>query len=436
MTDSTQQYDIGQIIDGQYRLIEPISTQGGSADVWLAIDINTVEDPDDESSATRVAVKIYRRKNIIDVEGLFQFRSEFKKLFGCHHQNIIPPTYFSVFDDNPYLVLPYCPSGSSELLIGQLSKAEDIWKYIYQVASGLAYLHERTPQIIHQDIKPANVLIDDNGNYAITDFGISAAIGRADMDDSDDSYGTYAYMGPERFRHDAQPMPESDIWAFGATLYELMAGDTPFGNEGGERQQRNTPIPPLSKAVPEDVRSLIYSCLAYDPAARPTARQIVDRVLKRRYARNRKVVLLSVAAAVAVTAALLLIFGGKGDNSQDRYDTLCQKADSILEVNLPPILANDNGAPIGDIAPLGEAIITLNDARSIPAEIPGKDILATRVRLLEQLQREIASYDSLGVMIDRARRAEIEEFLVEGPIKQAQHKEKINNLISQIQSSQ
>lgn len=109
MTPSTQQYEIGQIIDGHYRLIEPISTQGGSADVWLAIDINTLEDPDDESSATRVAVKIYRRKNIIDVEGLYQFRSEFKKVFGCHHQNIIPPTYFSVFDDTPTLSSPTAP---------------------------------------------------------------------------------------------------------------------------------------------------------------------------------------------------------------------------------------------------------------------------------------------------------------------------------------
>ncbi len=436
MNDSTQQYEIGQIIDGQYRLIEPISTQGGSADVWLAIDINTIEDPDDESSATRVAIKIYRRKNIIDVEGLFQFRSEFKKVFGCHHQNIIPPTYFSIFDDTPYLVLPYCPAGSSELLIGQITKAEDIWKYIYQVASGLAYLHERTPQIIHQDIKPANVLIDDNGNYAITDFGISAAIGRADID-SDDSYGTYAYMGPERFRQDAQPMPESDIWAFGATLYELMAGDTPFGNEGGENQQRNTPIPPLSKNVPEDVRSLIYACLAYDPKERPTARQIVDRVLKRRYARNRKVIIISVLAAAAITAAVLLILaGGKGDDHQARFDALCQKGDSILNVTLPPIYDNDDGSPIGDSSPIGEAIITFNDARGIPADIPDKEKVGRKIQLLEQLQAEIVSYDSLGVMIDRARRAEIEEFLVEGPIKQAQHKEKINNLISQIQSTQ
>lgn len=321
------------------------------------------------------------------------------------------------------------------MLIGQITKAEDIWKYIYQVASGLAYLHERTPQIIHQDIKPANVLIDDNGNYAITDFGISAAIGRADMD-SDDSYGTYAYMGPERFREGTVPMPESDIWAFGATLYELMTGDTPFGNEGGQNQRRNTPIPPLSKSVPEDVRELIYACLAYDPKERPTARQIVDRVLKRRYARNRKMVIISLLVVVALAAGLLGIFAGnRGDSHQERFDALCQKGDSILNVALPPILANDNGSPIGDTTPIGEAIITLNDACGIPAAIPEKESVGRKIQLLEQLQAEIVSYDSLGVMIDRARRAEIEEFLVEGPIKQAQHKEKINNLISQIQST-
>ena len=246
--------------DGHYKLLRLLSTSGGSADVWLAIDLNTVDESADESSATKVVIKIYRPKNIIDVEGEFQFRNEFKKVFGCHHENIIQPTYFSIYEDMPYLVLPYCPSGSSETLVGTLQKKDEIWKYIYDVASGLAYLHEHTPQIIHQDIKPANVLIDDNGNYAITDFGISAEMGGVDAQAQDDIGGTYAYMAPERFVDGTPPIPESDIWALGATLFELITGDAPYGDEGGAVQLRNTPIPIIKQDIPEAVKQLVYGC--------------------------------------------------------------------------------------------------------------------------------------------------------------------------------
>ena len=199
MLDINDINDNGKLFDGHYKLIDPLSTAGGSADVWLAIDVNTIDETGDETKATKVAIKIYRPKNLIDIEGEYQFRSEFKKVFSCHHENIIQPTYFNIYEEMPYLVLPYCPSGSSEMLIGQFEKKDDLWKYIYEVSSGLAYLHEHSPQIIHQDIKPANVLIDDNGNYAITDFGISAEMGGTDLDTEEESGGTFAYMAPERF---------------------------------------------------------------------------------------------------------------------------------------------------------------------------------------------------------------------------------------------
>ena len=155
MTYTNKTYKAGQLLDGHYKLLKLLSNAGGSADVWLAIDTNTVEESTDEDQATKVAIKIYRPKNIIDVEGEYQFRNEFKRVFGCHHENIIQPTYFNIYEGMPYLVMPYCPAGSSERLVGRLTDKTGLWKYIYEVASGLAYLHEHSPQIIHQDIKPA-----------------------------------------------------------------------------------------------------------------------------------------------------------------------------------------------------------------------------------------------------------------------------------------
>jgi len=277
----------GKAFDGHYKLIRPLSTDGGTADVWLALDLNTVNNPDTvgdlphmhddeiEQLGLIVAIKIYRPQNALDVEGEQRFREEYMIVFNCHHTNLIHPTHYSIFHETPYLVLPYCKLGSSELLIGNIGDVENLWKYISDVASGLAYLHALEPPIIHQDIKPANVLLDDNLNYSITDFGISTKRGNG----SDDylgieKSGTMAYMAPERFNEETPPNPPSDIWAFGATLYEIVTGKVPFGEEGGWTQvKRQAPLPDVP-GVSADIQRLIHDCLDPDPDKRPTAKEL------------------------------------------------------------------------------------------------------------------------------------------------------------------
>ena len=214
-----------ELFDGHYKLMYPLSTDGATADIWLAVDTNTVDESEsDEEQGLKVAIKIYRPQNALDVEGVQRFRNEFKVVFNCQHSNLLHPVHFSIYKEIPYLVLPYCKSGSCELLAGQSQDNDAIWKFISDVASVLNYLHTKQLQIIHQDIKPANILIDDNHNYTITDFGISIASNFCGHDTEQNS-GTLAYMASERFTEGAAPIPESDIWALGATLYELMTGN-------------------------------------------------------------------------------------------------------------------------------------------------------------------------------------------------------------------
>ena len=165
MFDIDKFADTGQLFDNHYKLIRPLNTEGGTADVWLALDTSTVKDKealdeapflDDNRLAhlgLLVAIKIYRPKNALDIEGERRFRDEFVIVFNCNHTNLIHPVHFSIFEETPYLVIPYCQRGSSELMIGNFVNDDDIWKYIRDVAGGLDYLHKCTPPIIHQDIK-------------------------------------------------------------------------------------------------------------------------------------------------------------------------------------------------------------------------------------------------------------------------------------------
>ena len=236
-----------KLFDGHFRLLRPLSTDGGTADVWLAIDTNTIdslsEDEDNmdvNDSGMLVAIKIYRPKNALDIDGEQRFRDEYKIVYECRHENLLQPTSFSIFEGVPYLVLPYCKYGSSEKLIGKSLTSDEIWKFILDVSSGLYRLHTNEPSIIHQDIKPANILIDNNKDFAITDFGISSKHnGVHNYYYDDGNSGTMAYMAPERFLDDAEPMCQSDVWAFGATLYEILTGKVPFGEEGGKFQKEN-----------------------------------------------------------------------------------------------------------------------------------------------------------------------------------------------------
>lgn len=277
MLDLKQLAESEELFDGHYKLLNPLNTEGATADIWLAVDTNTVDyyesDILDKEPGLKVAIKIYRPQNALDIEGLQRFRKEFKVVFDCQHSNLLHPVHFSIYKDIPYLVLPYCKNGSSELLIGQLRSDEDIWNYIYDVASGLNYLHTNNPPIIHQDIKPANILIDNKKHYTITDFGIS--ITPNSMLSDEDNIGTLAYMAPERFL-EVKPTIESDIWSFGATLYELITGQVPFGEEGGKKllsEESPLEFPPIK--LSKSIRKLICACLDRECSNRPSAAELI-----------------------------------------------------------------------------------------------------------------------------------------------------------------
>ena len=251
----------GSIIAEHYRLLRLLGS-GSFGDVWLAH--NMLADID-------VAIKFY---GTLDEKGIKDFRNEFKIAYRLRHPNLLNINHFDVYENCPYLVMPYCAHGSVNRQIGQMPEQE-IWKFVLDVSGGLAFLHSQQPPVVHQDIKPDNILVTSDGRYVISDFGISRTF-RTKMSrtNNSSSSGTIAYMGPERFSEKPMIVLASDIWAFGMTLYEVMTGDVLWEGMGGCVQLNGARIPAISRRFSPELANLVTSCLAAETWNRPTATQI------------------------------------------------------------------------------------------------------------------------------------------------------------------
>ncbi len=253
----------GQLFDGRYILVRSLG-EGASAEVWLA--------KDTRANNLLVALKIFSEHSEMDSYGMQNFEREFTTVYNMKHSNLLPPTGYDICNGRPYLIMQYCENGSCSGMAGRMEE-EDIISFLHDVASGLEYLHDHN--IIHQDIKPDNILLDDNCNYMVTDFGISVNSKGGLFNSNGSSGGTRAYMGPERF--EGSTTSASDMWSLGATAVELLTGNPPYGDHGGLLQAEGEPLPELPKLQPV-VKDMILSCLDRDPSKRMKANEIRQKI--------------------------------------------------------------------------------------------------------------------------------------------------------------
>lgn len=252
--------------------LERLLGRGNFSEVWLA---------KDDKTNSQVALKIYAPATGLDDYGVDVLAREFSIVIKATQENLLTPKYFDIFERKPYLVLPYSKNGSIQRLVGKFTE-DDAWHLFHDVAAGLAYLHNMNPSLIHQDIKPDNIMISDNGTYMITDFGVSAhakSTLRKSLSTKFASAGTTAYMAPERFSKDNTPIKANDIWSLGAMVYEMVSGDVPFSSgteiEGGILQKNGAEIPDLPANFTPELNQMIQMCLNENPWDRPTAEEIV-----------------------------------------------------------------------------------------------------------------------------------------------------------------
>ena len=248
--------------------LERLLGRGNFSEVWLA---------KDTKSNINVALKIYAPATGLDDHGIDIFAREFALVASVNHKNLMGPMHYDSWDRKPYLVLPYCKNGSIVKQVGKFSE-EQTWLLLRDVASGLAWLHSLTPPVIHQDIKPDNIMLGENGNYVLTDFGVSTHLRstlRKSMSQAFSSAGTTAYMAPERFSKKNTPIMANDIYSLGATAYEMLTGRVPFGEDGGLLQNKGAEIPEIDAACSDNLKKAITLCLQVNPWDRPTAEQLV-----------------------------------------------------------------------------------------------------------------------------------------------------------------
>ena len=262
------QFKSGDLFNGRYQL-EKLVGVGGFADVWKALDTDT---------NTTIALKIYTR---LDDDGIDELSAEYKRMQNINHPNLLRADHFDRWDNIPYLEMKFCGGGSLDKRIGKLTDLEAM-AIIRDLSEGLKFLHQNG--IIHQDIKPANVLIDEQGRYVLSDFGISSKsktkLSKSVNIAKQNTSMTEDYAPPEKFSSkavDRMPDKKGDIFSLGISLYELITGNLPFDNlsTGRQLQYENIELD-FSEIRDDRIRKIVAWCMQQEKEKRPSASEIVN----------------------------------------------------------------------------------------------------------------------------------------------------------------
>jgi beta-lactam-binding protein with PASTA domain len=280
------------IIDGRYKVLSRLGS-GGMADVYLA---------EDQLLGRQLAVKVLHHHFAEDQEFVERFRREASSAAGLSHPNIVAIFDRGEWNGTYYIAMEYVGGRSLKTVVreqGALDPGAAI-DIVTQILRAARFAHKRG--VIHRDLKPHNVIIDEEGRARVTDFGIAKA-GASDMTLTGSIMGTAQYLSPEQAQgHTVSG--RSDLYAVGIILYELLTGSVPFDGETAVaiafKQVSAEPRAPSESqpGVPPALDAVVLRALAKDPAQRfADAEEFIAALQQARLE-------LGVSAATAVAGAV------------------------------------------------------------------------------------------------------------------------------------
>jgi eukaryotic-like serine/threonine-protein kinase len=298
---------IGRTI-GSHQIIEKIG-QGGMAEVYRAYHAIL---------GSFRAVKIMLPWMAQDTQFVERFRREALTHGGLRHPNIVPVYDAGEFEGRPFIVMDYLTGGSlaDRLRRGPLPP-EEAAGLVAQVADALDYAHNHTPPLVHRDVKPSNILLDDSGRPVLVDFGIAQAMSTGPrLTHFGQSIGTPEYMSPEQSQG-LSVDGRSDVYSLGIVLYEMVTGRVPFKGASITDvgyQVVNTPPPPprqFNPNTPPYLESVIMRALAKRPEDRfQTAGEMAQALRDRRVLTPLPAAALAGAGTARAGAATAVPRGG------------------------------------------------------------------------------------------------------------------------------
>jgi len=277
------------ILLNKYRLDEFLGL-GGFSEVWKCYDLEADQ---------HLAVKIFLKQ---DQTGVALCKEEYDKMSKLMHPNILRPAFFTASAGIPYFFMPFCECGTASDRVGLMNEPE-MARFVKQIAGALTYIHALPDPILHNDLKPDNFLMDDRGDYLLTDFGIGERLYNKLKESLDDDRRTQvvaeekpagitprAYRAPELFTYKNHPKQKpakaSDVWALAASMYQIATGAPPFDKDGGERQHLQHELRPnalITDFLPElpdqfsrGLEKIIQQCLSFHPWDRPAASVLAE----------------------------------------------------------------------------------------------------------------------------------------------------------------
>ncbi|MGH2610241.1 MAG: serine/threonine-protein kinase, partial [Tepidiformaceae bacterium] len=253
------------VIEQRYRLERHLGT-GGMSEVWLA---------EDTRLGRWVAVKILRDSLATrDDELVDTLLQEARVVAKLQHPNIVAVYDFGTHEGHHFLVMEYVHGFSARQLLqtqGRLTEAEAV-RYGTQIAAALQYAHEQN--VVHCDVKPENILVNEQGVAKVADFGVAESVSRTlAPEQMRDVLGTVAYLAPEVIQG-ATADPRSDVYSLGLTIYEMVAGRLPFTGTNPAAlagQRLGAPAPPLrtfAMSASPELESVLARALAISPQDR------------------------------------------------------------------------------------------------------------------------------------------------------------------------